>query len=230
VDGLTGAASRAGRRTGRAGTRPTTRRRSKRSCHSARRPRRRPKSILAYRGWCDGDLTDPAPLDVAEAAARWRTSVGPYGPIACYCARAAQRLRLGKPLQSRRPSGTSIATCIRANRCSCLTSAGQAGGPRSCCACLSAYELRAAAAQALTNVYLDCCGVLGWSLNHAGRSGAGASSPCWLDLAPFRKILYSSDGYGPAERTISCAVVRNGIHAWAPRLVDTGTGVKRRNR
>ena len=51
-------------------------------------------------------------------------------------------------------------------------------------------------AQAFNNVYLDG----GLSINHLG-----ARSPAFiarlLELAPFRKIVYSSDGFGPAECT-----------------------------
>jgi predicted TIM-barrel fold metal-dependent hydrolase len=58
------------------------------------------KSILAYRGGFDGDLSEPASADVADAAQRWRDSPGTrltdrvllrFGLY--------QALRLGKPLQ-----------------------------------------------------------------------------------------------------------------------------------
>ena len=49
-------------------------------------------------------------------------------------------------------------------------------------------------AQAFNNVYLD----VGLSINHLGAR-AEAFIARTLELAPFRKILYSSDAFGPAE-------------------------------
>jgi predicted TIM-barrel fold metal-dependent hydrolase len=49
-------------------------------------------------------------------------------------------------------------------------------------------------AQAFNNVYLD----VGLSINHLGARAAAFVART-LELAPFRKILYSSDAFGPAE-------------------------------
>jgi uncharacterized protein len=65
-------------------------------------------------------------------------------------------------------------------------------------------------------VYLD--GGLG--INHLG-----ARSPAFiarlLELAPFRKIVYSSDGFGPVElHYLGTRLWRNGIHRVVSRFVD----------
>ena len=68
------------------------------------------------------------------------------------------------------------------------------------------------------NVYLDG----GLSINHLG-----ARSPAFiarvLELAPFRKIVYSSDGFGPAElHYLGTALWRNGIQRVLSGFVDAG--------
>jgi uncharacterized protein len=73
-------------------------------------------------------------------------------------------------------------------------------------------------AQAFNNVYLDG----GLAINYLG-----AQSPAFigrlLEMAPFRKILYSSDGFGPAELHFLGALLwRNGIRQVLRRFVDAG--------
>ena len=73
-------------------------------------------------------------------------------------------------------------------------------------------------AQAFNNVYLDG----GLSINHLG-----ARSPAFiarlLELAPFRKILYSSDGFGPPElHYLGSALWRKGIGAVLGDFVGRG--------
>jgi len=44
-----------------------------------------------------------------------------------------------------------------------------------------------------------------------------------LEMAPFRKILYSSDGFGPAElHYLGARLWRNGIRETLQEFVDTG--------
>jgi len=73
-------------------------------------------------------------------------------------------------------------------------------------------------AQAFNNVYLDG----GLSINYLGPR-APAFIARLLELAPFRKIVYSSDGYGPTELHYLGAVLwRNGIHRVLRQFVDSG--------
>ncbi|MGB6511756.1 MAG: amidohydrolase, partial [Mycobacterium sp.] len=72
--------------------------------------------------------------------------------------------------------------------------------------------------QAFNNVYLDG----GLSVNHLGAR-APAFIARLLELAPFRKIVYSSDGFGPAElHYLGTTLWRNGIHRVLSAFVDDG--------
>ena len=73
-------------------------------------------------------------------------------------------------------------------------------------------------AQAFNNVYLDG----GLSVNYLGAR-APAFIARLLEMAPFRKILYSSDGFGPAElHFLGAALWRNGIHRVLREFVASG--------
>src|SRR5262249_17887184 len=73
-------------------------------------------------------------------------------------------------------------------------------------------------AQAFNNVYVDG----GLSINQLGARGAGVIGRL-LELAPFRKILYSSDGFGPPELHYLGAVLwRNGIRDLLQGFVCAG--------
>ena len=73
-------------------------------------------------------------------------------------------------------------------------------------------------AQAFNNVYLDG----GLAINYLGaRSSAFIDR--LLEMAPFRKILYSSDGYGPAElHYLGARLWRSGMALALQRFVDAG--------
>ena len=71
-------------------------------------------------------------------------------------------------------------------------------------------------AQAFGNVYLDA----GLALTHLGARSAALVERL-VELAPLRKILYSSDGYGPAElHYLGSRMWRNGLLAYLRRVVD----------
>ncbi|WP_264992490.1 amidohydrolase family protein, partial [Mycobacterium montefiorense] len=73
-------------------------------------------------------------------------------------------------------------------------------------------------AQAFNNVYLDG----GLSINYLGAR-APAFIARLLEMAPLRKILYSSDGFGPAElHYLGAALWRRGIHRVLQSFVDAG--------
>ena len=80
--------------------RATTHRRSRRSCTERAATAVGTKSILAYRGGFDGDLTEPPASQVAEAAGRWRDRGGTrLNDRVLLRFGLHQALRLGKPLQ-----------------------------------------------------------------------------------------------------------------------------------
>lgn len=154
------------------------------------------KTVLAYRGGFEGDLSEPAEREVADAADRWRDAGG---------ARLTDRvllrfgvheaLRLGKPLQFHIGLGDRDCDLHRTNPLLLLDFLRQSGSTPIVLLHCYPYEREAGyLAQAFNNVYLD----VGLSINHLGAR-AEAFIARTLELAPFRKILYSSDAFGPAE-------------------------------
>jgi predicted TIM-barrel fold metal-dependent hydrolase len=78
-------------------------------------------------------------------------------------------------------------------------------------------------AQAFNNVYLDG----GLAINYLGARSASLIGRL-LELAPFRKILYSSDGFGPAElHYLGARLWRTGILDALQGFVDAGEWAER---
>ena len=177
------------------------------------------KSILAYRGGFDGDLSEPAPAEVAEAASRWRDSGEPritdrvLVRFGLY-----QALRLGKPLQFHVGFGDRDCDLHRTNPLHLLDFLRNSGDTPIMLLHCYPYEREAGyLAQAFNNVYLDG----GLSINYLGARSAAFIGRL-LEMAPFRKILYSSDGFGPAElHCLGARLWRNGIQAVLQEFVDT---------
>jgi uncharacterized protein len=178
------------------------------------------KSILAYRGGFDGDLTEPPAAQVAEAAARWRDGGGTrLADRVLLRFGLHQALRLGKPLQFHVGFGDRDCDLHKTNPLYLLDFLRQSGDTPVVLLHCYPYEREAGyLAQAFNNVYLDG----GLSVNHLGAR-APAFIGRLLELAPFRKILYSSDGYGPAElHYLGAALWRNGIHRVLREFVENG--------
>jgi uncharacterized protein len=178
------------------------------------------KSILAYRGGFNGDLTEPSAAEVADAAARWRDSGGVRLTDRVLLRFGLhQALRVGKPLQFHVGFGDRDCDLHQANPLYLLDFLRQSGDTPVVLLHCYPYEREAGyLAQAFNNVYLDG----GLSINHLG-SRAPAFIARLLELAPFRKIVYSSDGFGPAElHFLGARLWRNGIHRVLNRFVDDG--------
>ena len=177
------------------------------------------KSILAYRGGFDGDLSEPSAADVAEAAARWRDSGG-VRLVDRVLLRFGlhQALRLGKPLQFHVGFGDRECDLHKANPLYLLDFLRQSGETPVVLLHCYPYEREAGyLTQAFNNVYLDG----GLSINHLGAR-APAFIARLLELAPFRKIVYSSDGFGPAElHFLGAALWRNAIYRVLRDFVDS---------
>ncbi|KKC02690.1 amidohydrolase family protein [Mycobacterium nebraskense] len=168
------------------------------------------KSILAYRGGFDGDLSEPSPSQVADAASRWRDSGGTRLQNRVLLRFGLhQALQLGKPLQLHVGLGDRDCDLHKTNPLLLLDFLRHSADTPIVLLHCYPYEREAGyLAQAFNNVYLDG----GLSVNHLG-----ARSPSFiarlLELAPFHKILYSSDGFGPAElHFLGAALWRKGIH------------------
>lgn len=178
------------------------------------------KSILAYRGGFDGDLTEPSASQVAEAAGRWRDSGGirlrdrvllRFG--------LHQALRLGMPLQFHVGFGDRDCDLHKANPLYLLDFLRQSKDTPIVLLHCYPYEREAGyLAQAFNNVYVDG----GLSVNYLGAR-APAFIARLLEMAPFRKILYSSDGFGPAELYfLGAALWRKGIHQVLSEFIASG--------
>lgn len=178
------------------------------------------KSILAYRGGFRGDLSEPGAAEVAAAADRWRDTGG---------ARLTDRvllrfglhqaLRLGKPLQLHVGFGDRDCNMHDANPMYLLDFLRQSGETPVMLLHCYPYEREAGyLAQAFNNVYLDG----GLALNYLGARSRDLIARL-LELAPFRKILYSSDAFGPAElHFLGARLWRNGIRHVLQGFVDAG--------
>jgi len=176
------------------------------------------KSVLAYRGGFDGDLSQPSPREVAEAATRWRDAGG---------VRLTDRvllrfgmheaLRLGKPLQFHVGFGDRDCDLHRTNPMLLLDFLRQSGTTPIVLLHCYPYEREAGyLASAFNNVYLDT----GLSINYLGAR-AEAFIARTLELAPFRKILYSSDAFGPPElHYLGAKLWRDGICSVLADFID----------
>jgi predicted TIM-barrel fold metal-dependent hydrolase len=176
------------------------------------------KSVLAYRGGFDGDLSEPSAVEVVTAAARWRDSGGQRLTDRVLLRFGLhQALRVGKPLQFHVGFGDRDCDLHKANPLYLLDFLRQSGDTPIVLLHCYPYEREAGyLAQAFNNVYLDG----GLSINHLG-AGAPAFIARLLELAPFRKIVYSSDGFGPAElHYLGAKLWRSGIRRVLTGFVD----------
>ncbi|OBH13912.1 amidohydrolase family protein [Mycobacterium sp. E1747] len=176
------------------------------------------KSILAYRGGFDGDLSEPEPAQVAEAAGRWRDRGGTRLQDRVLLRFGLHRaLRLGKPLQFHVGLGDRDCDLHKTNPLLLLDFLRQSADTPVVLLHCYPYEREAGyLAQAFNNVYVDG----GLSVNQLG-----ARSPAFiarlLELAPFGKVLYSSDGFGPAElHYLGATLWRRAIHRVLRGFVD----------
>ena len=154
------------------------------------------KSILAYRGGFDGDLSEPTPVEVAEAAIRWRDSGDPrltdrvllrFGLY--------QALRLGKPLQFHVGFGDRDCDLHKTNPLDLLDFLRKSGDtPIMLLHCYPYHRQAGYLAHAYPHVYID----VGLAINHVGARAPAVVAES-LELAPFGKVLFSSDAWGPPE-------------------------------
>ncbi|MGX9791973.1 amidohydrolase family protein [Mycobacterium sp. MMS18-G62] len=178
------------------------------------------KSILAYRGGFAGDLSEPTPAEVADAASRWRDGGG---------ARLTDRvlvrfglyqaLRLGKPLQFHVGFGDRDCDLHTTNPMFLLDFLRASGQTPIMLLHCYPYEREAGyLAQAFNNVYLDG----GLAVNYLGARSADFIGRL-LEMAPFRKIVYSSDAFGPPElHYLGARLWRNGIRETLEDFVGAG--------
>jgi uncharacterized protein len=178
------------------------------------------KTIIAYRGGFDFDQEEPSGASVVEAAGRamkrgedgsWRLT----DPILLrHCLWAGIRLaeERGFPIQFHVGYGDSDITLHLTNP-SLLTplirSTAAMGVNLVMLHCYPYHREAAYLAAVYPNVYLD----VGLAINFTGPSSTTVIAES-MELAPFTKVLYSSDAFGLAELFyLGAALFRSGLGA-----------------
>ena len=154
------------------------------------------KSILAYRGGFDGDLSAPSPAEVAAAAQRWRDRGGTRLTDRVLLRFGLhEALRLTMPLQFHVGFGDRDCDLHSTNPLYLLDFLRVSGDtPIMLLHCYPFHREAGFLASVYPHVFLD----VGLAANYVGGAATAVVSES-MELAPFGKILYSSDAYGPAE-------------------------------
>jgi uncharacterized protein len=160
------------------------------------------KSIAAYRYGLDFDPAPPAPAEVASAAGRWLAAID-ADPGARLTDPAVLRaviwagVRTGLPLQFHVGLGDPDARLHRSDpglMHEFLLATQDTGTAVMLLHCYPYQRQAGVLASVFPHVYLD----VGEGMNHVGaRSGAILAEA--MEVAPFHKLLYSSDAWGLAE-------------------------------
>lgn len=159
------------------------------------------KSVLAYRAGFDHDLSRPADAEVDAAAARWHGAIGDESPrltdVTLISHAMHVALELALPLQLHTGLGDSDLRLDRANPVlltDFLRATEPLGVPVLLLHCFPFEREAGYLAQAFAHVHLD----VGLAVNHLGVRSRELVARS-LELAPFGKVLYSSDACGPPE-------------------------------
>lgn len=184
------------------------------------------KTILAYRYGFDIDPTRPAEADVATAAGRWLDHVERTGVVRVDDPVLLRHviwagLDRGLPLQVHTGFGDPDLDLSRSDPAQ-LTPLIKAAEPTGTpILLLHTYPFARQAgylARSFTNVYMD----VGEGTHYVGARAATIVGQS-LELAPFGKVLFSSDAWGPAElHVLGAGGWRRGFAAVASQWVDDG--------
>jgi uncharacterized protein len=172
------------------------------------------KSIVAYRHGLDFDPSPPGTVEVTAAAGQWLRAIEVHGEIRLtdpvllrYLLWAATELRL--PIQLHTGFGDPDLDLRRADPVLARGFVASCGVPVVLLHCYPYHRQAGYLAQAYQNVYAD----LGLTLNHVGARAAAVLAET-LELAPFGKVLYSSDAYGLPE------LVYLGARLWRNAVIE----------
>jgi hypothetical protein len=160
------------------------------------------KSIVGYRFGLDFDPAPPAAAEVTAAAGGWLRQIEATGQVRVEDPVLLRHLlwtglSLGLPLQLHTGFGDPDADL---RRCDPLLLRGflqqteATGVPVMLLHCYPYHRGAGYLAQAFPHVYLD----VGLAINYAGARAAAVVAES-LELAPFGKVLFSSDAWGPPE-------------------------------
>ncbi len=160
------------------------------------------KSIIAYRGGFDRELGRPSEAEVAAAAQRWQDEISHgatvrltdavlmrWGIHAAVAARLPVQLHVGlgdRDLDLRAVNPLHLLPFLRDHE--------PTGVPILLLHCYPFEREAGYLAQAFETVHLD----VGLAVNHLGAQSVSSVARS-LELAPFGKVMYSSDAAGPAE-------------------------------
>jgi uncharacterized protein len=160
------------------------------------------KSVIAYRYGLDFDPAPPSHREVVTAAGAWLREVERGGrprvndPVLLRHLLWAGVER-GLPVQVHTGFGDpdlELHRCDPALMTGFLSRVEQHGVPVMLLHCYPYHRSAGYLAQAFPHVFCD----VGLAVNHTGARAAAVIAEC-LELAPFGKVLYSSDACGPAE-------------------------------
>ncbi|GAA2210815.1 amidohydrolase family protein [Nonomuraea monospora] len=165
--------------------------------HERTRTARGLKSVAAYRCGLDFDPAPPSRAEVADAAGRWLAAGGRLSDPVLVRHLIWTGLERGLPLQLHIGLGDPDVDLRRADPLllrGLIELAEPTGVPLLLLHCYPYQRQAGFLAQAYPNVFFD----VGLAVNHTGARGAAVVAES-LEVAPFAKLLYSSDAWGPAE-------------------------------
>ncbi|MGW7278245.1 amidohydrolase family protein [Streptomyces sp. NPDC054844] len=177
------------------------------------------KSVAAYRTGFDLDPVRPSAAEVTEAARHWLARGGRLDDPVLVRQLLWTAVDLGRPLQLHTGFGDSEIRMHRVDPTLLTDWLHLTAGtiPVLLLHCWP-YQRQAAYLSAVfERVYLD----VGLTLHHVGPARAGAILAEALEIAPFRKLLYSSDAYGVAEfHHLGALAFRQGLAGLLQERVD----------
>ncbi|WP_433243563.1 amidohydrolase family protein [Streptosporangium sp. CA-135522] len=160
------------------------------------------KTIVAYRHRLDFDPAPPTPAEVTAAAGRWLRAAERTGTIRVDDPVLLRHLiwkgiERGLPLQFHIGYGDPDVDLHRSDPLllrGLIELAEPSGVPMLLLHCYPFHRNAGFLAQVYPNVYFD----VGLGVNYTGARSVAVVAES-LELAPFAKILFSSDAWGPAE-------------------------------
>jgi uncharacterized protein len=181
------------------------------------------KSVLAYRTGFDIDWLRPSDTEVQRAAEAWASAAGdaPLKDARLIVFGIFTAVDAGLPVQFHVGFGDRDLDLHRVNPMMLLPLLRTPEVARVPVLLLHCYPYEREAgylAQAFGNVYLD----VGLALNYAGARATALVARSY-EMAPFAKVLYSSDAWGPAElHYLGARLWRNAVARVLGAWVDDG--------
>lgn len=183
------------------------------------------KSVIAYRHGLDFDPAPPSRAEVTRAAGAWLAAGGGRLDQPVLLRHLLwEALATGLPLQLHTGFGDpdeDLRRCDPALLTGFLRACAGTGAPVMLLHCYPYQRQAGYLANVFPHVYLD----VGLAIPHVGRRASAVLAEV-LELAPFHKLLYSSDAYGLAELyLVAAACFRQALAELLPALgINGGDG------